>query len=85
MISKLLVFFYLIIQVNSLRIFQNPYKKKLCNNCIKNKVYDIKKFKNNSYDRKKIWKDYENDVNPPVIFEEYNYSFDFQNNALKNK
>lgn len=88
MISKLLIFFYLIIQVSSLRIFQSPYKKNLCNNCnncIKNKVYEVKKFKNDSYDTKKIWKDYENDVNPPIIFEQYNYSFGFQNNAKKNK
>ena len=86
MINKLIIFFYLIIQVNSLRIFQSPYKKKLCTNCnkcIKNEVYEVEKFKNNSYDKKKIWKDYENDLDPPVIFEQYNYSFGFQNNAKK--
>lgn len=88
MISNLIIFFYLISQVNSLRIFQSPYKKKLyndCNKCIKNKVYEVKKFKNDSYDTKKMWKDYENDVDPPIIFEQYNYPFGFQNNSIRNK
>ena len=85
MISNLLIFFFLIFQVDSLRIFQNTYKKKLYNIYLKNKIYEAKKYKNNSYNTEQIWKEYENDVDPPIIFEQYNYSYNLQNNSKYNK
>lgn len=78
--DKFILFLFFLDFCKGLRIFQSPPKKCLnCKICTLNKFNSLKKIniylKNKNVDDKiNIWNEYDKDLDPPIIFELYNWT-----------
>ena len=80
-LNKFTFLLFIINYCTGLRIFQSPQNKYLkCKISRLNKINSKKintYLKNENVDEKtNIWKEYDNDLNPPIVFELYNWTKD---------